>query len=101
MTVTDERITMMNPNTGRDDTRIRVAMYEPVKAAILGALTEKGEVAFKDLRAEVEHRTPAELWENASPGWYTTTVKLDLEARGLIERIAGVRPQTVRLSAPK
>ena len=97
MVLTDERITMLNPNTGREDTRIRVAMYEPVRAAILEALGERGEIAFKDLRAEVEARTPAALWEDASPGWYTTTVKLDLEARGSIERVPGVRPQTIRV----
>ena len=96
--MTDERIAMLNPKTGEEDTRIRVAMYEPVKAAILETLAELGEVAFKDLRVEVEKRTSPELWLAASPGWCTTTVKLDLETRGLIERIPGVRPQRLRLS---
>ena len=66
--MTDERIAMLNPKTGEEDTRIRVAMYEPVKAAILETLAELGEVSFKDLRVEVEKRTSPELWLAASPG---------------------------------
>ncbi len=33
-----------------------------------------------------------------SVGWYATTVKLDLEARGLIERMPGESPQVLRLT---
>jgi hypothetical protein len=32
-----------------------------------------------------------------SIGWYTTIVKLDLEARDLIERITDKKPQPLRL----
>jgi Family of unknown function (DUF6958) len=31
-----------------------------------------------------------------SVGWYTTSVNLDLEARGLIERVPGAQPQRLR-----
>ncbi len=99
MSDTDDRITMKNPNTGRDDTRIRRVMYEPVRAAILAAVAEAGELEFQDLRNEVERRTPAGLWDNASVGWYTTTVKLDLEARGEIERVPRSSPQRLRRPA--
>ena len=97
MSTTDDRITMRNPNTGRDDTRIQRAMYDPVRAAILDAIGETGELDFRDLRDEVERRTPPAMWEDASVGWYTTTVKLDLEARGEIERIPRAKPQRLRL----
>lgn len=44
------------------------------------------------------HRNPAyfrefQLEELGSVGWYTTTVKLDLEARGEIARVESARPQ--------
>ena len=93
-----ERIQMLNPNTGKPDVRILVSMYEPVRDAILGALEDHGEVAFKELADEVEARTPPEMWEDSSVGWFTTTVKLDLEARGQIERIPRVSPQRLRLA---
>jgi hypothetical protein len=31
-------------------------------------------------------------------GWYTTTVKLDLEARGVIQRIPKSSPQRLRMA---
>lgn len=82
----EDRIMLKNPNTGRDDLRIRRSMYEPVREAVLDAVEDAGELAFADLRAEVERRTPAGMWDEASVGWYTTAVKLDLEARGLLAR---------------
>jgi len=41
--------------------------------------------------------SPDELDKLGSISSYTTTDKLDLEARGLIERIPGSRPQVLRL----
>lgn len=78
---------MRNPNTGRDDVRISARYYEAVRGAILRALdTRPDGVGFSDLSALVESDTDPGLWNDASVGWYTTTVKLDLQARGLIER---------------
>lgn len=92
----DERIMMQNPNTGRDDMTIRVAVYEPVRDAILAALDDAGELANAKLRDEVEARTPAELWQENSVGWYTTTVKLHLEAGGWITKSGS--PQQLSLT---
>lgn len=92
----NERVVMQNPNTGKEDGTIAREMYEPVRAAILTALTEEGDIAFADLKAAILKRTPSKMWENASPGWYTTTVKLDVEARGLITRQGS--PQVLRLT---
>ena len=82
--MTDERIMMQNPNTGRDDMSIARAIYEPVRDAILAAIHDAGELPNKLLIDEVERRTPAELWENSSVAWYTTSVKLHLEATKLL-----------------
>ena len=92
----DERILAEHPDPTKQGTRIARAMYEPVREAVLGALRDRGEVPFGDLAREVEQRTPG-LWADASVGWYTTTVKLDLEAKGLIEQVPGSRPQRLRL----
>ena len=35
---------------------------------------------------------------DGSISWYVTTIKLDLEARGIIERIPKKRPQTLKLN---
>lgn len=87
-----------NPNTGRTDGTIARTFYDPVRQAILAAVGEAGQLALSQLRAEVERRTPADLWDDASVGWYTTAVKLDLEAKGLIVKEGS--PQVLRLGAP-
>ncbi len=87
---------MRNPNTGRDDCRILVSMYEPVRDAIVAAVGEHEPLAFADLPAQVEQRTPPEMWADASLGWFTTTVKLHLEATGVLVREGS--PQQLRLA---
>ena len=83
----DDRIMMHNPNTGREDSTIAVAMYEPVRDAILAAVDDEPGMRFMDdLFHAVEDRTDPELWADASVKWFTTTVKLHLEATGLLER---------------
>ncbi len=65
-----------------------------MRRAILDAVPgDEPGLRFMDLSKEVEQRAPRRLFENASVNWYTTTVKLDLEARGLIRRVPGVSPQ--------
>ena len=81
-----ERIMMKNPNTGRDDCRILVSIYEPVKDAILSTLDEAGELPNSELISEVKDRTPPELWADNSVMWFTTTVKLHLEATEMLQK---------------
>lgn len=45
--MTDERIMMQNPNTGRDDMSIARAIHEPVRDAILAAIHDAGELPNK------------------------------------------------------
>ncbi len=73
------------------------AKYEAMKAALLAVVpaAEAG-ILFQDLVDAVRPHLPAELFANASVSWYVTTIKLDLEARGLIERVPGARPQRLR-----
>jgi hypothetical protein len=81
-----DRIMMKNPNTGRDDTTIAVAVYEPTRDAILAVLEEEGELPNAQLLDEVVRRTPDELWAENSAMWFTAIVKLHLEATGLLQK---------------
>lgn len=94
------RITTQHPDPDKQGTRIDVAVYEAARSAILEALEAAGGdgVAFGDLSGEVERRSDPAIWADRSVGWYTTTVKLDLEARDLIRRSEGRSPQRLYLA---
>ena len=69
--------------------------YNAIRSGILGAIADHGELAFKELAAEVGRRVGPGFAGSVS--WYVTTVKLDLEARGEIKRIPNQRPQKLQL----
>lgn len=90
----EEKILTLHPQ-GKQGVNISRAKYDTVCEAILQVVGAQGEIQFKDLPAAVE----AELHKpfEGSLSWYVTTIKLDLEARGLIERVRGSSPQRLRL----
>jgi len=89
-----------NPNTGRSDGTIDRDKYEAMKKALLEVVPADDEgVPFGELAERARPLLPEPLFEGASLRWYTTTVKLDLEVRGLLERVPGSRPQRVRRAA--
>ncbi len=92
-----ERIKTLHPQ-GKQGVNIEKEKYDTVAAAILASIQAAGVLPFSDLAAAVTSRLPANF--EGSIGWYTTTVKLDLEARGRIERVPGATPQQLRLAAP-
>ena len=51
---------------------------------------------FNDLLKEVNQELEASF--EGSVSWYVTIVKLDLEARGELERIPGSSPQNLQLT---
>lgn len=76
---------------------INTSAYEAYRDALLAVIpADENGIAFKDLSAAAEAFAP-NLNQHGSVGWYTTTVKLHLEAIGIIERVPKSRPQRVRL----
>jgi len=70
--------------------------YEMIRKAILSALHKQNEITFKNLSCAVEKEVNGNF--EGSVYWYVTTVKLDLEARGVIKRVPNSRPQLLRLA---
>jgi hypothetical protein len=91
----DEKIQLLHPDPDKEAPRIDMWKYEVVKNAFLDIVPQNEEgVPFKGLADRVAERLSTEDLEKlGSAGWYTTTVKLDLEGRGLIERVPGAKPQ--------
>ena len=90
-----ERIQTLHPQ-GKKGVSISKDKYDVIKAAIITALEKHGEMTFYGLNDEVGHQLEGNF--EGSIGWYYTTVKLDLEARGMIKRF-GKNPQNIRLTA--
>ena len=90
-----DKVLCQTPTPGKQPTRIDRWKYEAVCRAILATLDAHAEgIPFKDLRTHVAQRlSEREKTELGSIGWYTTTVKLDLEVKGIIARVPGSKPQ--------
>ncbi|MEM7262870.1 MAG: hypothetical protein AAF488_12835 [Planctomycetota bacterium] len=89
--------------TGAQGARIRRDRYEAMRTALLAVIPKRKDgIPFRDLASAVEARLPGgELPGGGSIMWYVTTVKLDLEARELIERVPGSKPQRLRRASPQ
>jgi uncharacterized protein DUF6958 len=99
MPARDATIRTLNVNYrhGKGGKLIARDLYEAVRRAILKSVPAGGYgIGFRDLPRAVERSAPRGLFDERSASWYTTTVKLDLEARGLIERVPGSKPQRLR-----
>ena len=86
-----EKILTRHPR-GKSGQNISREKYDSVKKAILAAL-EGSELTHSELMGKVEARLRDRLDGNVH--WYGETVKLDLEARRIIERTES-RPQKYR-----
>ena len=91
----EEKILTLHPD-GKQGVNISKEKYETIRQAILSIIEEQKETLFKDLPAEVERKLEKDF--DGSISWYVTTVKLDLEARGLIFRVPKSSPQRLRLA---
>ena len=90
--MTEGKILTKHP-LGKSGKNINKQDYETLKKAILSALRNK-ELTHTDLLDRVNKSLENKFSGNIS--WYAETVKLDLEARKIIERTSS-KPQKYRL----
>lgn len=91
----EDKILTLHPE-GKQGVNINEAKYEQIKDAILETLAAENELTFTRLGNEVDKRLSKQF--KGSISWYYTTVKLDLEAREIISRVKGSKPQKIRLN---
>ncbi len=96
--MSEARVACRTPADGRDGvTNIPEWKFDAIRSAVLEVLHD-GNIAFKDLKTAVGSRmSDDDLKRLGSLGWHVTTVKLELEVRGEVERIPGQVPQFIRL----
>jgi len=79
-----EKILTLHPE-GKKGVNISVEKYDQIKDFILNIVSCQGTISYKELDA-VAKENLAPVFDG-SVSWYIAVVKLDLEARGTIERI--------------
>ncbi len=90
-----EKITTLHPQ-GKNGVNILKRRYDVIKAFILTTIDEYGEISFKAL-----NQLAVESLSSTFDGkitWYIVTVKLDLEARRIIERFSKSNQQFLKLT---
>jgi hypothetical protein len=93
----EEKILTLHPEEGKRGVNISRTKYEMVRQAILDAVRSQGTITYQGLVSLVEYSL-RNRFEGSIP-WYVTTVKLDLEARGEIERVAGPGEQKLSVKS--
>lgn len=89
-----EKILTLHPE-GKQGVNISKAKYDVIRQAILDVVKTNESITFSEMTRSVEEKLAGNF--DGSIPWYVTTVKLDLEARGEIERIPGSSPQQLQL----
>ncbi len=90
----DGKILALHPE-GKREVRVDAEKYLQIRSAMVQALHDAGgESALDALTSAVEALVGATF--DGSVKWYVTTLKLDLEARGIIERVPDEVPQRIR-----
>ena len=88
----DEKILTLHPQ-GKRGVNISKSKYETVKKTIVEILG-KGELTHAQLTAAVEKKLRGKF--DGSIPWYMEGTKLDLEARGVIQRVPGEKHDVYR-----
>lgn len=89
-----ERILTKHPQ-GKAGVNILKEKYDTIKAFILDTIKTHNDISFVELSdLAVEALSPT---FDGKVLWYIVTVKLDLEARGRIERIPKTSPHKLQL----
>ena len=83
--VVSKKITVTHPETGTER-KFDAAIYEPVKSAILQSLKGSRGKTFTELTDDVVRIIKKKMPDfNRSIPWYTISIRLDLETRGIVE----------------
>ncbi|MDN5204446.1 hypothetical protein QQ008_23840 [Fulvivirgaceae bacterium BMA10] len=91
----EEKIMTLHPQ-GKAGVNILKRRYDQVKNSLIEILEETGEITFKELCDLADEILRSNNFDGKTL-WYIVTVKLDLEARKIIERVPKTSPHKVRL----
>lgn len=90
----EQRILTRHP-AKKHGVNISKKKYDLIRKAIIQSLRTEGKLTYTDLARAVKRKLK-DGFQGSIP-WYVESVKLDLEARKVIERILRTKPQLYRL----
>ncbi|MEX0810827.1 MAG: hypothetical protein WD048_01340 [Chitinophagales bacterium] len=90
----EEKIMTLHPQ-GKQGVNILKRRYDVIKDFILQTIAEHKAISFKALNDLAVEKLKKSF--DGKVTWYIVTVKLDLEARGTIERIPKTSPHQLRM----
>ena len=91
----EEKILTLHPD-GKAGVNILKRRYDLIKDVLLEILEKEGQITFESLADKTIEAVEKDF--DGKPLWYIVTVKLDLEARGIIERIPKTSPHQLKLN---
>lgn len=89
----EDKILTLHPQ-GKKGVNILTRRYNVIKDFIIETVEQHGEITYEDLSDLAEEKLTD---FDGKVLWYIVTVKLDLEARGIIERIPKTSPHKLRI----
>ena len=90
----ENKIVTLHPQ-GKKGVRIDRKKYDTIYDFIIKTLKNRKEITYSELN-DLAVDQLSKTFDGKVP-WYVVTVKLDLEARGIIERVPKTSPHRVRL----
>lgn len=90
----EDKIQTLHPQ-GKQGVNILKRRYDVIKDYILETLASRSEITYEEL-SDNAVRDLSETFDG-KVAWYIVTVKLDLEARKIIERIPKTSPHKIRM----
>lgn len=92
----EETIMTLNLD-GKKGVNILKRRYDMMNSSILKVLKINGPLTLAELNSKVEMDLGGRF--DGKIGWYLMAVKLDLEARNIVEKVSKKTPQMLRLVA--
>lgn len=95
-TLEEVRIMTLHPQ-GKKGVNILQRRYDLIKEYILETLEKEQQITYQELDKRAVKNLKKKF--DGKVGWYVVSVKLDLEARGIIERVPKTSPHQIRLTS--
>jgi len=92
--MSEEKILTLHP-AGKNGVNILKRRYDLIREYILKVIQKEGKITFQELGDRAVNDLSKTF--DGKVLWYVVSVKLDLEARGIIERIPKTSPHELRM----